>query len=111
MNPQGRDPQRFKRSDKHSINKLDYSSIESPASIKQCDKIEKQNSIKVNVFGYEEKQFFPICASKEKYANILNLSLVTEGEKKHYVLIKDFNSFMYDKTKHEARKCLCMHCL
>ena len=34
-----------------------------------------------------------------------------QSEAQHYVLIKDFNSFMYDKTKHKERKYFCMYCL
>ena len=29
----------------------------------------------------------------------------------HYVLIKDFNKFMYNQTKHKHKKYFCMHCL
>ena len=49
--------------------------------------------------------------SKEKYDNQMNLLLITEGENKHYVLIKDFNRFMFNQTKYEGRKHFCMHCL
>ena len=41
--------------------------------------------------------------------NLPNLLLITEGEKKHYVRIKDFNSLMSNKTKHEERKHFCTH--
>ena len=41
----------------------------------------------------------------------MELLLITEGENKHYVLIKDFNKFMFNQTKHEHRKHFCMHCL
>ena len=41
----------------------------------------------------------------------MNVLLITEGENKHYVLIKDFNKFMYNQTKHEHRKHFCMYCL
>ena len=41
----------------------------------------------------------------------MNLLLITEGENKHYVLIKDFNRFMFNQTKYEGRKHFCMHCL
>ena len=41
----------------------------------------------------------------------MNLLLITEDDKKHYVLIKDFNSFMYNQTKHKESKHFCMHCL
>ena len=111
LNPQDIHPERIKKSDKEYINKLDYSGIEFPVTIKQYNKIEKQNEININVFGYENKQPYPIYVSKEKYDNQMNLLLITENENKHYVLIKDFNSFMYNQTKHKESKHFCMHCL
>ena len=48
--------------------------------------------------------------SKEKFEDKMNLLLITEDENKHYVLIKDFNRFMYHKTKHQHRKHFCMYC-
>ena len=104
LNPQDKDPQRIKKD-------LDYSGIEFPVTTKQYNKIEKQNKIRINVFGYENKQPYPIYVSKEKYNNQMNLLLITEDNKKHYVLIKDFNSFMRNQTKHKERKHFCMHCL
>ena len=111
LNPQYKDPQRIKKTDKQYIEKLDYSSIEFPVTVKQINKIEKQNNICINLFGYEEKQKFPIYISKEKYQDHMELLLITEGENKHYVLIKDFNKFMFNQTKHEHRKYFCMYCL
>ena len=111
LNPQDKDPQRIKKSDKKYIENLDYSGIEFPVTIKQYNKIEKQNEININVFGYENKQPYPIYVSKEKYDNQMNLLLVTEDENKHYVLIKDFNRFMYNQTKHKESKHFCMYCL
>ena len=111
LNLQDKDPQRIKKSDKEYINKLDYSGIEFPVATKQYNKIEKQNEININVFGYENKQPYPIFVSKEKYERQMNLLLITEDENKHYVLIKDFNRFMFNQTKHEHRKHFCMHCL
>ena len=111
LNPQNKDPQRIKKTDKQFIEKLDYSSIEFPVTVKQINKIEKQNNICINLFGYEEKQKFPIYISKEKYQDHMELLLITEGENKHYVLIKDFNKFMFRQTKHEHKKHFCMCCL
>ena len=109
--PQNKDPQRIKECDKKYVEKLDYSGIEFPVSVKQYNKIEKQNSINVNVFGYEERQPYPIYVSKEKFNSCLNLLLITEGEVKHYCLIKNFNKFMHSQTKHNGRKHFCMYCL
>ena len=111
LNPQEKDPQRIKKIDKEYINQLDYSNIEFPVKINQYNKIEKQNEININVFGYENKQPYPIYISKEKYEKHLELLLITEDENKHYVLIKDFNRFMFNQTKHEHRKHFCMYCL
>ena len=111
LNPQDKDPQRIKKTDKQYIEKLDCSSIEFPVTVKQINKIEKQNNICINLFGYEEKQKFPIYISKEKYQDHMELLLITEGENKHYVLIKDFNKFMFRQNKHEHKKYFCMYCL
>ena len=111
LNQQDKYPQRIKKSDKEYVNKLDYSGVEFPIAVKHYNRIEKQNSVNINVFGYENKQPYPIYVSKEKYEDHMELLLVTEKENKHYVLIKDFNRFMYSQTKHEHRKHFCMHCL
>ena len=111
LNPQDAHPERIKKIDKEYINQLDYSGIEFPVTVKQYNKIEKQNEININVFGYENKQPYPIYISKEKYEKHLELLLITEDENKHYVLIKDFNRFMFNQTKHEHRKHFCMYCL
>ena len=99
LNPQDKYPQRTKKSDKEYINKLDYSGIEFPVTTKQYNKIEKQNEININVFGYENKQPYPIFVSKEKYDRHMNLLLITENDNKHYVLIKDFKSFYVQPNK------------
>ena len=111
LNPQDKNPQRIKKSDKEFIKKLDYSGIEFPVATKQYNKIEKQNEININVFGYENKQPYPIFVSKEKYERQMNLLLITENENKHYVLIENFNRFMFNQTKYEGKKHFCMHCL
>ena len=111
LNPQDVHPERIKKIDKEYINQLDYSEIEFPVTTKKYNKIEKQNEININVFGYENKQPYPIYISKEKYEKHMELLLITEDENKHYVLIKDFNRFMYNQTKHEHKKHFCMHCL
>ena len=90
---------------------LNYQGVEFPVNVKHYSKIEKQNSININVFGYEEEQFYPIYISKEMNDKVLNLLLITKVEKQHYVLIKDFNKMMYNKTKHKERKHFCMFCL
>ena len=111
LNPQKKDPQRIKKIDKKFVEKLDYSNIEFPVTVKQINKIEKQNNIRINLFGYEEKQKFPIYISQEKYQDHMELLLINKDKKNHYVLIKNFNKFMFDQTKHNCKKYFCMYCL
>ena len=111
LNPQEKDPQRIKKEDKKMINEMNYDGIDFPLSQKHYNKVEKQNSIRINVFGYEDGQPFPINISKETFKDQMNLLLITKDKKKHYVLIKDFNAFMYNQSKHKKREHFCMYCL
>ena len=104
LNPQEKNPQRINKVDKEMINELNYDGIAFPVSQKHYNKIEKQNNIRINVFGYEKGQPFPIHMSKETFKDQMNILLITKDEKKHYVLIKDFNAFMFNQTKHKEKK-------
>ena len=92
-------------------NTVDFTGIEFPVSIKDIPKIEKMNNISINVFGYELNSTFPIFISENQTGNSINLLLISKDEKRHYVYIKDFNRFMYNKTKHNCKKHFCIHCL
>ena len=83
LNPQTKYPERIKKEDKSKIEKLDYSGIEFPISKKDYNKIEKKNRIRVNVFGYENKQPYPIHISKEDFEMELNLLLLESDGNKH----------------------------
>ena len=103
LNPQDKHQE---RSDKEIVSKLDYTNVQFPVSIKDYNKVEKQSNINVNVFCYENKTPFPIYVSREKHENVLNLLLI----KDHYVLINNFNRFMYNYSKHKEKKHFCMYC-
>ena len=114
LNPLKIHPERITGEDRAYVKKLDYT----PVSLKVMDKIEKQNSINVNVFGYNNGAY-PIRISKENFEDHLEL-LWIEGtvierekivEKSHFVLITDFNRLMTSFTKHKDKKHFCMHCL
>ena len=66
------------------------------------------NNININVFGYEP---YSVYISKDKFNVMLNLLLSTKGKEQHYVLIKNFNKFMYNQTKHKEGKHFSMYCL
>ena len=111
LNPQEKNPQRTKKEDKKMINELNYDGIHFPLSQNHYNKVETQNNIRIKVFGYENGQAFPIYISKGKFDNQMNLLLIAKDETKHYVLIKDFNAFMYNQSKPKEKKHFCMYCL
>ena len=66
-------------------------------------KIEVQNNISINVFGYVNKLVFLICISNKKSKDSMDLLLLIKDNKSHYVYIKDFNKFMFHKTKKKKK--------
>ena len=48
---------------------------------------------------------------KNSYNQTLNLLLITEKNKSHYVFVKDFNRLMFSKRKHKDKEHFCMSCL
>ena len=66
---------------------------------KDFSKIEVKNNMCINVFGYEDKLVFPIYVSDQKFEDSMDLLLLINDDKSHYVYIKDFNRFMFSKTR------------
>ena len=83
-----------------------------PVKVKDIHKIEKKNSNAISVFGYENKEKYPFYVSKKccegKHVDSL---LIRKEDKRHYVFMKDFNTFIYDQTLHRGRKPFCCYCL
>ena len=78
---------------------------------KDFNKIEVKNNICINVFGYENGLVFPIYVSDQKFEDSMDLLLLIDDDKSHYVYIKDFNRFMFHKTKNKNKKWFCRSCL
>ena len=114
-NPVKIHPERVKMSDKEFVQKLDYSGITFPVQIKDVGKIEKQNSINISIFGYENEKLYPIRLSEKKCNDHMDLLFITEGEnektKSHFVFIQNFDRLMYNFTEHKDTKDFCKRCL
>ena len=86
------------------VNDLDYKGIKFPVSKKDYKKIVQKNNIFINVFGYENGLTYPMYISKQKFEDYMDLLLINDENKSHYVCIKDFDKFMFNKTKHKNKK-------
>jgi len=111
LKPEKVQPERIKLTDKEFARKLDYTGVTFPVKIPDISKIEKQNSININLFGYDEGSLYPIRISKEKYDVHMELLYIQEKEKSHYVYIKNFNRLMFNFTNHKETKNFCVYCL
>ena len=108
INPVNMHPQKITPEDKKLANDLNYNGIEFSVQEKDFSNIEKKNNICINVFCYENKLVFPIYVSDQKFENSIDLLLVTDADKSHYVVyIKDFDRFMFHKTKNKNKKHFC----
>ena len=92
-------------------------------SLNQISKFEKQNNKTINVYSYEisfnkdtKKQslsIFPIHLSKNlltNYKDCCNLLLIKDGEKSHYVLIKNMSALLREHNSHH-KSYICPSCL
>ena len=102
LNPPSKDPQRIKKLDRKMVNQLNYTDIEFPVNIKQYNKI-KNKIVSISTYLIMKINSHSQFTSQKNGFNTLNLLLITENENNHYVLIKDFNRFMYNQTKHEHK--------
>ena len=78
---------------------------------KDFSKIEVKNNICFNVFGYENGMVSPIYVSDQKFEDSMDLLLLIDDDKSHYVYIKNFDRFMFHKTKTKNKKWFCRSCL
>ena len=57
-----------------------------------------------NVFDYEDELLFPIYVSDQKFKDSMDLLLLIDDDKSHYVYIKDFERFIFSKIKNKNKK-------
>ena len=99
INPVKIHPERITQNDKKLANDLNYDRVGFPVREKYFSNIEIKNIICINVFCYENRVVFSIYLSNQKLESLMDLLLVTNENKSHYIYIKDFDRFMFHKTK------------
>ena len=113
LNPQKKDGSRIKKSDLELAKTLEFTDINIPLKAIDHEKVEKRFNINVNIIGYANKKVFPLFTSKKNNEQVLNVLLITGGDKSHYVYIKDISRLLASqlKTKNNHKKHICLHCL
>ena len=87
--------------------KLDFKDIKLSVKIGDILKIQEKELCCISVFDYENKERYQIYVSKNTLKRYVDLLLIREEDKRYYVVVKDFNTFMYVHTLHRERKHFC----
>ena len=93
INPTDVHPERKTTLLRKPADQLDWNGIEFPVAVEErcIRRFEINNNISVNIFGYEHV-IYPLYLSKHHSTdNIVDLLLISDGDKSHYCCIKKFN--------------------
>ena len=103
---------RNRKVDKDLVGELDFEVINFQSKFEIFAKLKKKNCIGTSALSYKNKEKCPVYLSEknceEKHVDLL---LIEEEGKNHYLLIIDFNTIMYNHTLHLGRKHFCPYCL
>ena len=92
-------------------NEFDWEGISYPVSTKDINKFETRNRIGENVLALNGKTPY-ICRKGLDYERTVNLMILEEGEKKHYVEIKSLERLLSrNNSKHKESQHFCNNCL
>ena len=86
---------------------LNFKCVKFPVHKKCYEKIDKQNDISINIFGYQDETPYRTYNSKQTFEKHVDLLLMLNSKNSHLVLTKCFNRFLTNKTKHHGKKIFC----
>lgn len=109
--PASNHPSRISNYKRYEQN-LNMSGIKYPVTLQQIPKFEKQNSISICVFGYENKTVYPLYVSDNRgFEKHVNLLLLHENGKNHYIAIKNLDGLLFQYHSSRRKRFYCYFCL
>ena len=95
---------RFKRD-------FNWSGIGFPVSFKDISKFKFRNQISINLLATEGKGIY-IYRKGGNYERVINLMIISESNRKHYVAMKSPRRLLSSKnTNHKGKEYFCKNCL
>ena len=105
-----RDHQRISKLRRYG-DEFDWSRMSYPVSTSDINKFETRNRIGVNVLALNGRTPY-ICRKGMDYERSVNLMILEDGEKKHYVAIKSLERLLsMNNSKHQESQHFCNNCL
>lgn len=107
-----KDPSRYRKYLEH-LNLVNHTGLKYPVNMTQIPKFEELNGLSISVFQWDcdEETAIPLKHGSGIGQNIDLLYIPGEGNFGHFILIKNFNSFMRYRTKHHNSLFYCRKCL
>ena len=112
LHPADHHPARITKAHRDFARKLNFEVTKFPVKIRDIYTIEKSIVLPLVFLVMKvRKNIQSIKKLKNVVKNHIDLLLIEEEAKRHYVLIKDSNTLRYDHTLHHKRKHFCRYCL
>ena len=90
---------------------FDWSGMSYPVSTKDISKFEIRNRIGVNILALNGRILY-ICRKDGDYERSVNLMIIEDGDKKHYVAIKSLGRLLSNmNSKYKVCQHFCNNCL
>ena len=98
-----RNPQRISKLKKFEVD-FDWSGIGFLVSFRDIKGFEFRNQISINILAIEGRQIY-ICRKGSNYERVINLMLIMESNRKHYVVIKSLSRLLSSQnTKQKGQE-------
>ena len=111
LNLENHHPAKITKADKDFAKKLGFKGIIFPAKIRDTHTIVRKTLSALVFLAIKIRNNIQVMYQKMFWRKYVDLLLIGEKGKRHYVFIKDFNTFMSDHALHRGRKHFCCYCL
>ena len=98
---------------KHHLNEFNTKGLSFPLAVSDVHKFERLNSAySISVLVYEQRQLIPLYLSPHRdRQHTIQLLLLSDGQKRHYTLVKSLSALVAGRTKSHCRSFVCPYCL
>ncbi|GFW95212.1 c2H2-type domain-containing protein [Trichonephila clavipes] len=90
--------------------KIKLGNVKCPVPLTSISTLEKLNNVRINVFGFED-EILPLHVSSREDLDCINLLYISNEERQHYCLIRNFSRLIGDLSKHRCKTHICYRCL
>ena len=106
----GNNPERISKLKRFEAD-FDWSGKRFPVSFRDIKGFKSRNQILISVLAIEDRQIY-ISRKGGNYERTINLMLIMENNRKHYVAIKSLSRLLSKQnSKHKGKEYFCMNCL